>query len=273
MPQFKDLGKKTSDLFKKQYDFKNEIKVTSNASGVKIESGGQKAKGFSGYTKANWKDDFLGDVEVEAHSTGVAKGKFKLSKVTDGVDVTVSSTACGQVGLEATYVKDFLSAIASANHNMSKGCTALATSAVIGFDGVYVGGGVDVDGSGSVKNYNCGAEYASKDLTASLVTSNKGEDITVSFFQKLSGSTSLGASMLVKAESSSRLYTFGTERSLDKSTTIKAKADSAGKVGVAVSHVLADPKMKLGVSAEFDATSDDAFKSQKFGISLNFGDF
>jgi hypothetical protein len=273
MPQFKDLGKKTSDLFKKSYDFKNEIKVTSNASGVRLESGGEKAKSFSGYTKANWKDDFLGDVEVEAHSTGVAKAKTKFSKVTDGVDVTVSGTACGQVGLEATYVKDFLSAVASANHNVSKGSTAVSASGVIGFDGVFVGGAVDVDGSGSVKNYNCGAEYATKDLTASLVTSNKGEDITVSFFQKLSATTSLGAAMLVKAESSSRLYTFGAERSLDKSTTLKAKADSAGKVGLAISHVLADPKLKLGLSSEFDATSSDAFKAQKFGVSLNFGDF
>jgi len=273
MPQFKDLGKKTSDLFKKSYDFRNEIKVTSKASGVKIESGGVKGKAFAGYTKANWKDDFLGDIEVEAHSTGLAKGKFKLGQVTDGVDVTVNGTACGNVGLEATYNKDCVSAVASASHSTSKGSTAVSASGVIGFDGVFVGGGVDLDGSGGVKNYNCGAEYASKDLSASLVTSNKGEDITMSFFQKLSGSTSLGASMLVKAESSSRLYTFGTERKLDKSTTIKAKANTAGTVGVAVSHTLAEPAMKLGVSAEFDATSADCFKAQKFGIALNFGDF
>jgi hypothetical protein len=273
VPQFKDLGKKAKDLFKKQYDFKNEIKVVSTAAGVKLESGGSHAKGLVGYTKANWKDDYLGDVEVEAHSCGLAKGQFKLANVADGVNLTVSGCAAGSLNLEANYVQDCVSATAKAGHNLNKGSTSLSASAVFGFDGVSVGGQVDLDASGSPKDYNVGAQYAAKDLVAALVTSNKGDDITISFHQKVSCCYSMGASMLVKPESGSRAYTFGTDYCLDKNTSIKAKAGSCGTVGVAVSHKLADPKVKLGISAQFNALSDDIFKAQKFGICMNFGEF
>lgn len=272
-PQFKDLGKKAKDLFKKSYDFKNELKVVSKADGVKLENGGVMGKTLVGHTKANWTDQYLGDIEVEAHSCGIAKGQFKLKKVTDGVDVTVAGGACGAVSVEATYVQTNVSATVKADHNLNKGSTGVLACAVLGFDGVSVGGTVSVDASGSPKDYNVGAQYSQKDLTASLVTSNKGDDITMSFFQNYSKSTCLGASMLIKPEDGSRVFSFGTDHQLDCKTAIKAKADSNGVVGTAVSHVLANPAMKFCVSAEFDALGADVCKAQKFGISLNFGDF
>jgi len=271
--QFKDLGKKAKDLFKKQYDYKNEIKVFSKASGVKLESGGTKGKDLVGYTNAKWKDEYLGDIEVDLKSCGAAKAQFKLCKVADGVDVTVCGDAKGDISTEATYKNgDMLSALAKATHNVNKSSTKISASAVVGFEGVSVGGGVDLDGSGNPTDYNVGAEYATKDLVASLYTTKQGEDITVSFFQKLSGCTSLGASMLVTS-AGSRTFTFGSDHALDKKTGLKLKADSAGVVGMAVSHVLSDPKMKVGMSAEFDAAGDDALKAQKFGVCLSFGEF
>lgn len=273
-PQFKDLGKKAKDLFKKQYDYKNEMKVTSKAGGVKLESVGLSAKsGLVGSTKANWKDEYLGDIEVEAHSSGIAKGQFKLSNITDGVNVTVAGDAAGALSAEAVYAQENVAATAKASHNLNKGSTTVMASATVGFDAVSVGGQVNLDASGSLKDYNLGLEYATKDLTASVVTSSKADDVTVSYFQKLSCCTVLGASMLVQPESGTRLYTFGTDYKLDKSTGVKVKADSKGVVGTAVTHTLADPKMKVGVSAEFNAAGADAFKAQKFGVSLSFGEF
>lgn len=273
-PQFKDLGKKAKDLFKKQYDYKNEMKVTSKAGGVKIESVGLSSKsGLVGSSKANWKDEYLGDIEVEAASSGFAKCQFKRSNVTDGVNVTVAGDAAGALSGEATYTQQSMAATAKASYNGNTGSTAVMACATIGFDAVSVGGQVDLDASGSPKDYNLGAEYATKDLVAAVVTSNKADDITVSYFQKLSGSTALGASMLVQPSSGTRLYTLGTDYALDKSTGVKVKATSTGIVGTAITHTLAEPKMKVGVSAEFNAAGDDAFKAQKFGISLAFGEF
>lgn len=272
-PIFKDLGKKAADLFKKGYDYKNEIKVVSKADGVKLENGGSLGKELVGTTKANWNDQYLGAIEVEAHSSGLAKGQFKVSKVADLMDVTVAGSACGAISVEAVHAKDFLSATAKVSHNLTKGSTALDASAVLGFDGVSVGGSISLDASGKPKDYNVGAQYTQKDLTAALVTSNKGDDITVSFFQSYTKSTVLGAAMLVKPEDGSRTFTFGTDHKLDAATSIKAKATSVGIVGVAITHVLANPAMKVCVSSEFDVTGSDFTKAKKFGIGLNFGDF
>lgn len=272
-PSFKDLGKKAGDLFKKSYDYKNEIKVVSKADGVKLENGGVSGAALVGYTKANWTDQYLGDIEVEAHSCGLAKGQFKLKKVADLADITVAGGACGGLSVEANLAQDNFTAQAKITHNLNKGCAGLASSAVFGFDGVSVGGSISLYADGTPKDYNIGAQYSQKDLTAALVTSSKGENVTVSFYQTYSSATTLGASMLVKPEDGSRLFTFGTEHKLDANTTVKGKATSAGIVGTSVTHVLANPSMKVVVSAEFDAAGADITKAQKFGIGLNFGDF
>jgi len=272
-PFFKDLGKKASDLFKKQYDYKNEFKVVSKADGVKLENGGVVGKALVGYTKANWTDQYLGDIEVEAHSCGLAKGQFKLKKIADVVDITVAGAACGGVSVEATSSQKNFNAQAQVAHNMNKGSTSLAASAVVGIDNVSVGGKIAMDESGSLKDYNIGAQYAQKDLIAALITSNKGKDITASFYQTYTSATTLGASILVKPEDGSRLYTLGTEHKLDSTTSVKAKATSAGIIGTSITHILANPAMKVQVSAEFDAAGADITKAQKFGIGLNFGDF
>lgn len=273
-PHFNNLGKKAKDLFKKQYDYKNEVKVTSKASGVKLESGGYQAKGLNGYTKANWTDAYLGAIEIEAHSGGTAKGQFKLSGVTDGVNVTVAGAGSGNVSVETTYEQDLISCNVKATRS-AKGSTGILASAVLGLEGVSVGGQVnlDLEQLGSPKDYNLGAEYSQKDLTASLVTSNKGEDITASYFQTVSKSLKLGSSMLVKPEAGTRLFTFGTEYALDPATTIKAKADSNGIIGTSVTHTLANPALKLQVSAQFDGLSSDVLSAQKFGVSVSLGDF
>jgi len=272
-PQFSNLGKKTKDLFKKTYDFRNEVKVTSKASGVKLENGGALGKSVNGYTKANWKDQYLGDVEVEAHSSGVAKAQFKLCKVTDGVDLTVAGAACGGVSVEAAYVQDFVSANAQVCHNLNKSTTCVVASAVFGFEGISIGGVVALDASGSPKDYNVGAEYAQKDLIASIVTSKKCEDINISVFHNVCPAMQLGASMAVQPEKSARTYTFGTEYKLDKTTTVKAKATSEGIVGTSVTHNLASPAMKVQLSSEYNVLSDDVFKAQKFGVAVNLGEY
>lgn len=239
---------------------------------MKLESGGVGGKKLVGYTKANWKDEFLGDIEMEAHSSGVAKGQFKLANVVDGVNVTASGNV-NDVSLEANYSQDMLAATAKGTYNFGKSALAVSASGVVKVDTVSLGGQIDLDASGSPKDYNVGAQYAGKDLTVALYTSKTIDDITVSFFQKYSSKLGLGASMLVQPASGSRTFTFGTDYALDKSTGVKAKGDSNGVVAAAVSHTLADPSMKVGMSAQFDATGDDIFKAQKFGVSLSFGDF
>lgn len=272
MVQFKDLGKKAKDLFKKQYDYKNEVKVVSNASGVKVETGGYQAKGLAGYTKVNFSDKILGAVMLEAHSTGVTKAELKYKGVADGIDLTLAGNASGKLSVDATYNKDSVSASANVAHCLSKGSTKVAVSAVVASDGVSVGGSVNLDAANptSPTDYNMGAQYSQKDLVAALVTSNQGNDITASYYQTISSDLTLGGSMLVKPDAGSRLFTFGGAYTLDSATSVKAKADSNGIVGTAITHNLAKPSLAFTVSAQFDALSSDVLAAQKLGVSVTF---
>lgn len=226
-------------------------------------------------SQANWTDKTLGDVEVEAHSSGSASGSVKMNKLVDGLKLTVAANNSSALSVDGTYTQDLLTATAKISHSLSKGSTGIDASVAFGIDGVAVGGSVQLDGANIVspKDFNVGAQYSQKDLVAALVTSNLGSDITASYFQSVSGDLSLGSSMLIKPDSGSRTFTFGGEYSLDKATTLKGKIDSSGTVGTSVTHVLANPSLKFCVSAQFDALSSDVLSAQKFGVSINLGDF
>lgn len=269
-PQFGDLGKKCKDLFKRQYDFKNEVKVIRKAGGVKVESGGYHGKALVGYTKANFKLQDVGDVEVEVHSNAEAKGSIKRKQ--NGVSFNLNSNFSDKVALDGSYSQESIAVKAEVSHVFSKAQTSVCASASVGVDGVSVGGQLSVDQTGSPKDYNLAAEYSQSDLIASLVTSNKCLDTTASYYQKVSKDLVIGSSMLVK-DDQSRLFTFGGDYVLDKDTTLRAKADSKGIVSTAISHTLSDPSLKFAVSAQFDAFGSDVLVAQKFGVSMSFGEF
>jgi len=272
-PQFSNLGKRAKDLFKKQYDYKNEVKVISKAdNGVVVESGGYyQAKGLAGYSKVNWTDKNVGAFEVEAHSSGEYKGKLVTNKY-EGVGVTLEG-APASLSVEAAYSKEAFAASAKVTHNIDKGDTNVNLGAVIGFDGISVGGNCDLNAANpsSPTDYNIGAECAQRDLVGTIVTSNKLIDITASYFQTISSRLVLGSSLTVKPDS--RIFVTGGEYNLDKFTTLKFKGDSVGVVGTAISHTLVNPAAKVSASAQFDTQSSNPFSPQKFGVSLSFGDF
>jgi len=272
-PQFSNLGKRAKDLFKKQYDYKNEVKVISRAeNGVVVESGGyHQAKGLAGYSKVTWTDKSIGAFEVEAHSNGEYKGKLTTNKY-EGVGLTLDGNP-STLSVEAGYSKEAFAASAKVSHNVDKGDTTMNVGAVIGFDGISVGGSCDFNAANpsSPTDYNIGAECSQRDLVGTIVTSNKLIDINISYFQTISSRLVLGSSFLIKPDS--RIFVTGGEYSLDKYTTLKFKGDSVGVVGAAVSHVLINPAAKVSASAQFDTQSSNPFSPQKFGVSLSFGDF
>jgi len=274
-PQFSNFGKKTKDLFKKTYDFKNELKVVCKTTDATLESGGYQAKPITGFTKATWKDPKLGAFEVESHSDGLLKGKLVSTKWND-VGVTVegnSDTAASTISAEGAYVKESVAATLKVAHTLDKGTVANA-SLVVSSDRIAVGGTVDFDNLNAPSGYNVGTEYTQKDLVATVVTADKMNDILLSYFQTVSPRLSLGSTLLVKPEAGSRLLTFGGEFGLDKETNVKFKADSKGVVGTSVTRVLSNPAVKVQASAEFNtAQSTDVFTPKKFGLSLCFGDF
>jgi len=277
-PKFADFGKKTKDLFKKTYEFKKELKVINKANnGITIETWGAYDKNaLTGFTKAKWADKAYGEFEVEANSASEVKGKVVTKKVSD-VGVTVegnSNSKATNVSAEATYTKGEFLVTGKANHALGKD-TTLSASGAWGRNGIAVGGHVNFNAKdvSAPTDFNIGAECAQKDLTVTVVTSEKLSDITVSYFQTLKNGLQLGSSLDVKPDSSSRLFTFGGEYDVDKVTKLKFKADSTGLVASSVTHTLADPAVKLQVAAEFNTQAADVFAPQKLGFSVSLGDF
>jgi len=267
--QFKDFHKSSRDLFKKEYDFKNELKVISKSNGVKIESGA--SADFVSHNKANWTNGTLGDIEIEANSSGVVKGKICQKSIVDGVNLTVNGSAAGALGLEATYAKDTLAATAKATHNSGKGSTSLMACATIGMGDITAGGQVDLDGSGALTNYSAAVQYTTKDLAADIMT-EKFEVLYAHTHYRVSSSMQIGSFAIVKGGSKNCLG-LGTDYSIGAGLNVKAKADSKGAVAIALTHTLAEPKMKVGVSAQYNALAGDRFTAEKSGISVSFGDF
>lgn len=64
----------------------------------------------------------------------------------------------------------------------------------------------------------------------------------------------------------------GSALKLDNNTDFKIKANTSGQVCTALSHVVANPSVKVGVSAQFDA-KNFSFNADKFGVALSFGQF
>jgi len=249
--------------------------VNKSACGVNVESSANYGQAIVGNCKITHSDKELGGgVEVNVSSAGAAgdtNAKLTFDKLIPSGKLSVSGNAQPSMNVEATYAKDFFAGTLKFGTNFA-GKKGIDASGAIGYDNVAVGGAVSMCCSGTVKDFNVGAEWSEKDVTASLITSNKGEDITTSFFQKISNGFSVGTKLTIESEGA-RTLCVGSDYALDSNTLWKNSLDSKGIVNVAVSHTLANPACKINVAGQFDALSSDILKANKMGVGISLGDF
>jgi len=282
-PLFSKLGSAASDLFKKKYDYANVIQQKHKAkSGLVFTSGAEVGNsGISGNLKVNYKQS-SGEGEGEINTNGNGKGQLKFKKLADGVVATVSADAKNKNfgGVSSgkalvDYQQDFFSGSASVETSFFDR-TQLVGAGVIGFDGLSVGGEVkfDVKHVNDIDDYNVGAEYSQPDYTATIKTEKKGEDLTASYFHKVSADHQVGAQFLTRLNGGDeKVLTLGTEYKVDDSTTIKIKGDTKGELASVLQHDLKNPSVRFGLSSLFDARSPSALAAKKFGLALTFGDY
>lgn len=275
-PQFSDFGKQISDLFKKKFDYGNNIStINKTDDGLKVEAGG-KAKAnstdFDGYAKINYDGHKAAKFEGNINTNGAMSGKMTLNDLIDGGKVVVKTNDNPSGSVEASYAQDFFAG--STTFSTNSKAHKLNVSGAIGHEGLSVGASVDLDLSGKVTDpleYNIGTQYATNNYTACLLTSQKGETVAASFFQRVNKSLTIGTRFTFKPEQNSRTMEFASEYALDAVTTVKAKADTNNNCAVAVEHKLSDPKVKVGVAAAFDSSKN--FSNKNFGLNFTFGDF
>lgn len=277
-PLFGDFGKASKDCLGKKYDFGYSAKtVNTTAQGVKFEASTKTVKsGNEGTVKGSFKDKTWGNVEGSLSTGGSANGKVVLTKLMPNLKVSISGNEKPGVKAEATYAQDFFAAQATADAT-STGCK-LDGAFSIGTDGLSVAVLAKAkystgEGSFAVDDVNVGVNYAQKDYQIAMKTNNNSQDVSLSFWQQISGSYQVGAAFDYKYDPAKpqRALTVGSHYKLDDDTLIKLKASTSGKVSTAIEYKVQD-NVLIGMAAEFDGTNY-AFNATKFGVGLSFGEF
>jgi len=299
-PKFADVGKSASDLFKKKFDDKKDFKhvvQTKNktASGLVFTSGGDfdSKNNVTGNLKVNYKKDWFGEFEGSVSTAGPAKAELKLKKLVKGLTVTVTGDTApafavakpgnpakfshSTVKVGADYSQDFFSGSASAETQFWSP-TLLTGAAVIGFDGLSVGGEVKLDTDTikkDVDDYNVAAEYSGADYTATLKTSKQGSILTAQYIHKVNADVQVAGEFTTPLDGSDDGRAFGvaSEYKVDASTIVKVRGSTAKVVAVAVEHRLPNPRVQLGVASQWDIVGFSAWNPKAFGLSLTFGDY
>jgi len=267
-PFFGDLGKKINDLVSpRNFDFSKVIKTKNKSStGLTVESG---FKGPKGFAKIGLKCKRYGKADVELNTAGgkASKTKITLNQLFDGLEVVVSNSMAPSGSVAAKYSQDFFAVDGEFKYEKEK--PTLSASGTVGVDGWGVGGSVKYDFTtdSKVDDFAFGTQYSQDDLTVSLVTASKGEKITASFFQKLSG-LSLAGQLVVKPLSNSKILTIGGSYKYDSNTKVNGTVNNNGIANLSVKHSLSNAQLTLANQYDFSAD-----KTTKIGVGIAFGDF
>jgi hypothetical protein len=283
-PLWSKFGTNLKDLLTKKYDYKHQVTVKNNvASDLTVEStvGVNENSSLNGTVKAKYKNKDFGEIETEVATVpnkdkATLSAEVKATKFYDGLTVTAKGSD-GQplVKVGAEYRHESVATSVSVEH--TKDTNQVEATLAAGFDGFSVGGQGKYCASHGVSDYNFGAEYSQADYALTLKTEAKTEKLVGSYWHNVPTSrnklkTQVGAQVAWNLESGLKTFTVGTEHDIDEVTAIKAKIDTTGALGAVVEHRLANPAMKLNLSANWNV-QDKSTAPKQFGVALTFGDY
>jgi hypothetical protein len=292
-PIFGNFGKSAADLFKKKFDekkdFKNIVQTKyKTASGLVFTTGGEfdSKNNLTGNLKLNHKKESYGEVEASVSTAGPMKCELKLKKLTKGFTLILTGDTkpkdfpAPTIKVAAEWQQDFLAAAGSIESSLFDD-NVLVGSAVIGFEGLSVGGEVklgkkkDSDNIADLKDYNVGAQYDAGDYTATLKTSEEGNNLEGSYIHKVNSDLSVAGKFNTKLDVDSPDSSLGlaTEYKVDANTTLKLRGDTKKVVAAAVEHRLTNPKVQIGVASSWGIVGFSVPNPKDFGLSLTFGDY
>lgn len=260
---FADLGKNVTDLFKqKKYTFGQALEVKHSSPEFETTTKADVKNGAS-LTDVTTKyvNKKFGSVEVTADSNKKLASKLIVTSI-DSVKLTVDveqrkDRTCGAV--EAKYVKDAVAAVASVDC-----CKIAQLSAVVGFDGLSVGGAIKLDGNQSaIADYNAGVQYSKDDFAVTVKTANMFDSVSFQIANQVNPWAFLGAELTYNLASEDRKFQFGGQYTLDKDTTVKAKVTQDGQVSVVWQN-----QINRNVSLALGVDSNDSFTNTAAGFKV-----
>ncbi|XP_020596736.1 mitochondrial outer membrane porin-like isoform X2 [Phalaenopsis equestris] len=266
---YADIGKKARDLLYKDFLTDQKFTVTTyTANGVAITATGTKRNDYIlGELQSRLKSKNV-TVDLKANSESNVLTTFTIDELgTPDLKTIISFVLPDQKSgkVELQYLHDYTGI------NASLGLTAnpvVNFAGTIGSNKLAVGADVSLDtATGNFTKYNAALSITNADLIASLNLSNKGDNLTASYYHLVSPltSTAVGAELTHSFSTNENTLTFGTQYALDPLTTVKARFNNYGKASALIQH-LWSPKSLVTLSAEVDTKAIE--KSSKVGLSL-----
>lgn len=263
-PKFADLGKKAKDLFKKQYDYKNTMKITQKGSPLSVETDVDIPLGSCGKSKVTYKEKCF-SVEATVSSKGDMDLTATLPSLMDGLELKVDAM---KQSIDETYKIDGVTITGSADLNQTINAAAVAD---LGFANAGASVKLAMGKEDVLADYNVGAELNQNGVILSFVTNNKMAGNTFSWYQKCASGL-FGIDVNTCAKSGDRSLRIGGECALSDDLTVRGKVDNNGSISTAMTHFFSSPTLKATVASEFDIFADD-IAPKKMGIALSFGDY
>jgi len=269
VPAFGDFGKKCKDLFKKQYDYSNSLKVHSKGKPVSVETTLESSTSAKSKISCS---HCLGKAETNVSSKGTVSCELTMKDtLLKGHELKPKIAVCKKgtsFSLNEKYQQDGLTVTANLNKDLQIDAAAVANVSA-GLD-VGVSAKFDVAGSDVLADYNAGAQYSSGNVVIAWLTSKRATSHTVSWYQKLA-SGNLGVDVAIPA-SGDKTLRVGGETKVSDDLSVKGKLDNKGTFSSSVTHVLKKENIKLQLASEFDIFADDIAPS-KIGATISLGDF
>lgn len=269
--QFNKLGKSCKDLLGKDYDFGVYSLTVKHKTqeGLEVETAVKKGKSTSASNKVKTTVDKVGPVEVECCSDSGVALEATLNQLAKGVEAVIKTKVASldkvpSGSATVSYSIDGFSAQVEVDFSANA-----KASAVIGHDGLSVGAQVAVKG-GELSDYNVASQLQQGNVTLALVTTNKADNLTASYFQKLNTGNLIGVEYSINNEKAEECnLAIGSEYKLDDKTMLKSKINSCGCLAMALKHNLQN-NIKVNLASSFDYQNNFAVKA--YGIGFTVGE-
>ncbi|KAJ3031361.1 UNVERIFIED_CONTAM: Mitochondrial porin [Siphonaria sp. JEL0065] len=266
VPHYGDFGKSLNDLLNKDYPVgsaKLEVNTTTS-NGIKFTVTGNKDNKTGNIVselKTKYSDKARGLTVTEHwNANNVIGAQIELQdQIASGVKLDIHGSIHPSNGAKnakaAVEYKQSNIFTRSSVDLFSKNGPTIHTDALVGHDGVVLGGDVAYNvNDATINRYNLAAGYSTSEYQVGLHATAKFSHFTAFYFHKVNKSVEAGAKAIWnKAASDAVSIEVGTKYVLDNQTFVKAKIDNVGRLGLGYTQVLR-PGIKLALGGSFDTT-------------------
>jgi voltage-dependent anion channel protein 2 len=277
-PKYSDLGKAAKDLFDKNYNYgfaKVDLKTTAN-NGVAFTTKGSSSLdsgSIDGSLETKYKPSGGAFTLTEKWSTDnkLSTEVAVEDQVVVGSKVSINTTFSPNTGkksgaLKTSYARDNVNLTLDTDFNFAG--PTLQGSSVFGYEGWLAGYQFAFDtASKALTKSNFALGYDGDDLQA-LATVNDASEFTGSVYQKVKNGVQLGVQLSWDKGQSATRFGVASKYAIDSDSSVHAKVNNCGQIGVGYSH-----KLREGVTLTLSSLMHGTKLNEgghKLGLGVEF---